>query len=104
MTITNRYCRVLSRTYPKQSFHAIVLLLALTTINCFIPNADAQTPSGNAKIIGYDTAIIGQEIEISTELENPNQVNSYNVDIQYPKPLIIRASVCEWQSGTECEY
>ena len=78
MTITNLCYCILSRVYPKQSLRAIVLLLTLTTTSCLIPNVDAQTPSGNAKIIGPDTTFVGQEIEISIELINPNQVNNYN--------------------------
>ena len=92
MTMTNQYYRVLSRIYPKQSFHIVFLFFALTTISCFISNASAQTPSGNTKILGSDTAIVGQEIEISIELKNPSHVNSYNVDLQYPKVVDYKMS------------
>ena len=91
MTVTNPYCYVLSRVYPKQSFRVVFLFLALTTISCFIHNASGQLPTGNAKILGPNTAIVGQEIEISIELINPSQVNSYNVDIQYPKVVDYRS-------------
>ena len=87
MKIKNQYCCVLRRIHPKQSFRVIFLLLAYTTISCFIHNASSQTPSGGIRLVGPALTPVGQEFDVSARLTNTQDVNWYDIDIRYPEAV-----------------